>query len=490
MQNTFIKLTQMKKTLACLTLVALTLSLHAQSKIFKEIAGSVKSDLNEIRESGSVVGYLSLVQIEKTDKDSFNYDIKIMDENLNDMGEVKFKDIDLDMQSVAFENNVLCLSFAKFKKEKVKRREKIGISYAQYFINLQGEIINKYETPASSGIEPQAFNINVPTKGFVVFIKDKKENKFLEFDNGGKLKWEQGVKDILPGTLQATSKVFGYFNSVKNTFEFYDVDDPKKTVSVAPKTPKKMYYNLLTLQNIDNKLIYAGSLRHYKEYSQMKEIRRGMDKGVFALEVSGLEKNDIKERVNYWGDGHSDLLKRNSAFQENKKVQAVFANAVADKTGNVFFYSTNLRKKPKIGSIIATVVTLPTIVVPFLLSSLGYTKYNYDNASIFMLDPKNNLKVYDELETEKSATMVGKSPVGYAMPYVMKASNSESNDTHFIVSEANEYKIYNVANKKSKSFPSNKKGITTRVYSAKDGYVLVVENNQKAKETKLSIVAL
>src|SRR5205085_1101245 len=165
-----------------------------------------------------------------------------------------FKDIDLNMQSVAFENNILCLSFSKYKKEKVKRKEKIGLSYAQYFINLQGEIINRYETPASSGIAPQALNINVPTKGFVVFIKDKKENKFLGFDNAGKLKWEQGVKNIEPGTLQATSNIFGYFNSVKNTFEFYDVNDPKKSIAIAPKTPKKMYYTLLTLQNIDNKL--------------------------------------------------------------------------------------------------------------------------------------------------------------------------------------------------------------------------------------------
>lgn len=480
----------MKKNLVIITLIAFNLYTQAQSKVFKEIAGSVKTDFNEIKESGSVIGYLSLIQIEKTDADSFNYEIKLLDENLNDIGETKFKEIDLDLQSVAYENNILCLSFIKYKKEKVKRKERFNSSYAQYFINLEGEFVNKHEIAVTKGSSEQARNINVPTKGFIVFLKDKDGNKLVGYDNEGKLKWEHGIGSIEPGTLQATSSIFGFHNSGDNNFMFYDVDDPKKKAKVSPKTPEEMNYTLLSLQNINNRLVYAGTLRPAANYKQMRNLRKGMDKGLFALEVEGLDKSKIRERVTYWGDGNSDLLRTNTTYRSDKKNQAIFANAVTDKDGNVYFFSTNLERRVRVGFIAANTILLPTVIFPVIFSSAGYNKYYYKNGSVLMMDPKNKIRIYDEVETERSGKLFAQDYFGEARPYVMSASNSETSESHFVIRESNEYKIYNIKNKKIKSFPASKKGIETSVFPGKDGHILVLERNSALKETKLSIVAL
>lgn len=481
----------MKKTLATACLLISGLFVTAQTKVFKEIAGSVKTQFEEIKESGSVIGYLSLSQIEKTDKDSFNYVIQLLDENLNDIGEVKFRDNDLNLHSVSFEKDVLCLSFSKIIQPKAKLKVEDNRTYTQYFVNLNGEIIGKHEIQRNN-YTPSTHSINVPGKGFIVFTGEDKEGTLLGFDQAGKLKWKHSQKSITPHTLRATSSVFGFFNTKDHVFEFFDVEDPKKHFSVAPETPKKKaYYSLLNAQNINDKLVWAGSVRSTKNIYKSGQLKKGIDKGLYVLEVSGPSLKETTQKVDYWGgNAKHELLRSNASYRGNKQHRAVFSNAVADETGDVYFYSTNLQCKTATGRIVASVLTLPILVPPFMMASLGYSNLHYKDGSIFKFNSKNSLTIYDQVETGKSGKLVGKSPYGYAMPTVIRASNAETKDAHFIVKQKDEYMVYDVKKKKARPFTVSKKGITSTVYSAKDGHVLVLEKDLKAKETKLSIVAL
>lgn len=125
-------------------LLCLFVKVQAQSKIFKEISEDIKSATFTIMQEKAVVGYLVFTQLEKASVDSFNYRLTIMDENLNDIGKVDFKDNQLELQSIAFENDILALGYLKVingaKKGAINKR------FVQlHFLNLDGKIVKKQE---------------------------------------------------------------------------------------------------------------------------------------------------------------------------------------------------------------------------------------------------------------------------------------------------------------------------------------------------------
>ncbi|HEX8460686.1 MAG TPA: DUF6770 family protein, partial [Segetibacter sp.] len=67
-------------------------SADAQSKVFKEVSDEISSEMKVITQDDALVGYLMFTRLEKASEDSFNYRISIMDENLNDIGKVNFKE--------------------------------------------------------------------------------------------------------------------------------------------------------------------------------------------------------------------------------------------------------------------------------------------------------------------------------------------------------------------------------------------------------------
>ena len=56
-----------------------------------------------------MVGYVAFTKLEKASKDSFNYKLTIMDENLNNIGEQTLRDVNLSLSSAGFESDVLCM---------------------------------------------------------------------------------------------------------------------------------------------------------------------------------------------------------------------------------------------------------------------------------------------------------------------------------------------------------------------------------------------
>src|ERR1700712_1156476 len=91
-------------TLACI----LTLGcLNAQTKVFKEVNDDISSQIRTIVQDNALVGYIVFTQLEKASADSFNYKITIMDENLNDIEAINFREQKLVLQGVSLEQDVL-----------------------------------------------------------------------------------------------------------------------------------------------------------------------------------------------------------------------------------------------------------------------------------------------------------------------------------------------------------------------------------------------
>ena len=85
--------------------------LRAQTKIFREVGEDISTQMRAIAQDNALVGYLAFTRLEKASEDSFNYRITIMDENLNDIGTVNFRQANLVLQTVSFEANVLCIGY-------------------------------------------------------------------------------------------------------------------------------------------------------------------------------------------------------------------------------------------------------------------------------------------------------------------------------------------------------------------------------------------
>src|SRR5262249_33482533 len=133
-------------------------SLRAQSKVFKEVSEDISSKMEPIIQDQSLVGYLVFTQLEKASEDSFNYKISIMDENLNDIGSVNFKEEQLYLEDVSFEQDVICLAYMKSnvigkkfanQKEYNKTVNDENNGVLIQFLGLDGKIIKSNTYSAS-----------------------------------------------------------------------------------------------------------------------------------------------------------------------------------------------------------------------------------------------------------------------------------------------------------------------------------------------------
>ena len=104
----------MKKiSIAILSIFSTLTYCHGQSKVFKEVSEDMETKVEAIMQENNLVGYLVFTKLEKVSKDSFSYRLSFLDENLNDIGEYKFRDQNLQIQDVAFDEDVMCIGYLR-----------------------------------------------------------------------------------------------------------------------------------------------------------------------------------------------------------------------------------------------------------------------------------------------------------------------------------------------------------------------------------------
>src|SRR4051812_32453137 len=103
----------MRKFVGVVYMLLIACSAMSQSKVFKQVSDEISSTMKVITQDDALVGYVVFTKLEKGSEDSFNYKISIMDENLNDIGTVNFREENLSLQAVSFDQDVLCLGYLK-----------------------------------------------------------------------------------------------------------------------------------------------------------------------------------------------------------------------------------------------------------------------------------------------------------------------------------------------------------------------------------------
>jgi hypothetical protein len=520
----------MKTTVTAIVFSFSVFFAEAQTKVFKEISEEISSEVQAIRQDNTLVGYVVFTQLEKASADSFNYKITIMDENLNDIGTINFRDIKLSLQSVTFEQDVLCLAYEKsnilgneYRNMREFRRAlpTAKNSVLLQFLGLDGRIIKSESLPVdikvsdnygyvgrlyAGGRLAQPIQLrNVAGGGFAFFYGDDKGNNLRVYDAQGNQHWHKVVKEDGAqafGLLTSNDNVYLLVKKtdkmVEGGYELlgYKASDSNSFPKYVLKDKQGNSLKVISLGNdpTTGQLFLSGNIIHPtrgNKYLLGRHVARGAYSGVFTINVNGTKKSDFKEIYSYWNDGSTSFMNKKGYCAEVKGFPR-FSATFKDFNGNTYYIGSSVEKKAKVGSIIVSVITLPILVPPFLLSTQGYQKIRMTDAVIVKQNAKGTLTLDKSINTNYSAYKPASSPVNTVNNRSFyNVTNPDTKTDYLIIDDAKDIFIYNITQKKViRTIPHKDGNVRTYVFPAKEGHVMVSEYNKKERYTRVSIEAL
>lgn len=520
-----------KHLLTFALLLSLTASgVHAQTKVFKAVADDMAQEFEAIIQDNKLVGYLMFTQLEKASSDSFNYKLSIMDENLNDIGTVNFREEKLNLKSVSFEQDVLCLAYVQsnfvgkeYKNAKEFRRESDNAKTNMFtqFINLDGKIVatNKIRMevkPESQGVYNSNRRVvgnghlkhgiqlkNIPGKGFACFYGDDARNNLVIFNTAGKQIWQKQIGDDATDFTMLTSGpevnllVKLKDDMLEGGYEVlsYNPSDGATYPKFLLKDKKGNALKPLTFDNdpVTGKPFVSGMVIdpvHGNNYSTGKDLRHGPYMGVFSISLNGHTKKDIQASFSYWADGSQSFIDKHGYYMD-AHAYANVEHSFRDYQGNTYFAAAAIRRKVAVGCIIGTVLTVPFIYPPFLFASTGYSRYSTGDVMLLKQEASGKLALVNSIPAAPSSNAIPRVALSAYGPGYYTVSNSDTHTEYLVVSDQKDINIYNINQKKiSRTIPHKEGNSTVNVFPAKEGYIMVYELDLKERTTRLSIESL
>ncbi|HWB92410.1 MAG TPA: DUF6770 family protein [Puia sp.] len=503
---------------------------HAQTKVFKAVAEDMEQEFEPIMQDGKPVGYLMFTQLEKASADSFNYRIAIMDENLNDIGAVSFRQEKLNIKAVSFEQDVLCLVYVKsnfvgkqYKNYKALDRDKGNCKTALFaqFLGLDGKIIGT--NSISMNVTPEftlAANSNrrgfgnghlkhsiqlrnVSGKGFACFYGDDNKNNLVIFKTTGRLAWQRQVHDDASDFIMLTSgpeisllaKIKDKFNEGGYEVLSYNAVDSASYPKFLVRDRKGNSLKVLSFDNDPNtgKPYVSGLIIdpvHGNKYGYGKALVHGTYCGLFAIELNGHTRKDIQAQFSYWTDGSQSFVDKDGYYQ-NGGVYANFEHSFRDYTGNTWFAAAGIHRHPRWVAISASILTAPLLLPPLMILSTGTHHYNSSDVLLVKQDHSGKLTLANTVPATKSDKTTAWTSFSTYGPLYYSVANSDTHTDYMVVDDRKAIQIYNInRNKMARTIPHKADNNLVTVFPAKEGYMMVYEFNKKEKTTRLSIEAL
>ena len=375
----------MRKIITLMLFCILTAGyVSAQSKVFKEVSDEISSSMEPIIQDGVLMGYLVFTRLEKVSEDSFNYKITIMDENLNDIGIVKFRNEKMDLQAVSFEQDVLCLAYLKsnmisheFSNGRAykKAQENSKTAVVIQFLNLDGKIIKENSINVVTEKNPERnytsygkFTIytklkhriqltNIPQKGFACIYGDENNTSLSVYNTAGNRLWKKNAEDAQAYSLLTTNEDIFLLSKKKEkmleggySIAVYGINDSTNHLNYELKDHDGLSLKLLGFGNdlSTGKPYVSGDIiskSRGNDFSTGREIAAGTYTGVFNINFNGHNKADVKETFSYWADGSQQpAISKNGKYAEND-AYSKFASSVRDYQGNTYFVGSAFVKK-------------------------------------------------------------------------------------------------------------------------------------------------
>jgi len=496
------------------------------------VSDDISTETKAIIQDNSLVGYIVFTRLEKTSEDSFNYKITLMDENLNDIGTVNFREIGLDLEAVSFDQDVLCLAYLKStthgktfnNKKQAKHTDKKDYVLTQ-FLTLNGTIIKSNEIPVdlNSSLQMQSAEwgarkfqydgdlkhriqlTNVSGRGFACFYGDADGCNLVAYDFKGTQLWKKNIDDKQQFALLASKADVYLLQKEKDKYiegggylSGFNFDDGKAFPRIKLEDNEGRSLSLISFGNdpVTGNPFISGNIINKSRGNKILTIKsytQGPYDGIYTMDVNGHNKKDIKQTFVYWNDGSQKPTISSKGYIEEAKSFTLISDAFRDYDGNTYFVGSQLIKKPKIVAIAASVVTLPLIIVsPMILAMTGTMKCKFTDASIIKLSSKGVLSFDNAITCNNSKFVRGATYITYVNSRSFYSlDNSDSKSNYIIADDLKNIMIYNVNQKKLvRTIPHKAGNLRTTIAPAKDGHFMVIEYNKKEKYTSLSIEAL
>lgn len=497
----------MKKFVFLLLSLFYLFSLQAQTKVFKEVSEDISTEMKPIFQDNALVGYLAFTRLEKADADSFNYRLTITDENLNDIGAVNFRQETLDLQSVTFEQNVLCLGYiqsplahgetVKTRKDLERVRNDAASSHLLLqFIDLSGKVINTFYREINLTPKPMA-NVNgfspsrvvgrlkygmqlrnIPNGGFCLFYGDDIKVTLLRFDAKGNLTHEQAITEFAEYYFLHTAAASIYLLTKKNVgvpeggfrlyvysagnlqpennFDLRDADDDWLKVLNFDNDPATG--NPFIAGCIINPAMQRNFVSAF-DYVNVPYL------GLFTLDLGG-PNQEMHANCSYWSKGNMPGIGEDGLFTD-ESFFVKYATAFRDYNGNTIFAGTALR-------------------------SAGQAQFKMADG-VFVRQEASGIVAFDNAIPCDESQSFGPTGVLYAFDKkeFHNVINPDTRNNFMIIDDESTIYIYNVNTKKVVRTIQHKDGnVKINVYPAKEGHIIVSEFNRKEKYTRFSIEAI
>jgi hypothetical protein len=524
----------MKKQVLTLLLSVSIFAATAQTKVFKEVSEDIATQTRGIIQDNSLVGYVIFTRLEKASADSFNYKITLMDENLNDIGTVNFTEIGLDLEGVAFDQDVLCLAYLKsstqgkvFKNKRQAKQSDLEDDVLVQFLTLNGQIAKTNSLPVNlnsaltmtAGRNPWGFSKfqytgslkhevqlqNVSGKGFACFYGDADGCNLIAYDFKGNQLWKKSIDDKQAFALFASKSDIYLLEKEKQKYiegggslTGFNFEDGKSYPKIAMQDKDGRSLTMMNFGTdpVTGNPFICGKIidtRNGNHLGLVRNYTHAPYDGVYTIDVNGHNKKDLKETFVYWNDGSQKPGISKLGYMSDTKSFTVLTSAFRDYNGNTYFVGSQLIKKVKIGAIIASVITAPTIIPPIMILSVGTSKCKLLDANVVKLSSKGTLSLDNTIACANSSFW--RSNTDFATVNggrnFYSLDDPESKSSFVLADDSKNIMIYNVDQKKIiRTIPHKAEGIRTSIGPAKDGHFMVIEYNKKEKYTRLSIESL
>jgi hypothetical protein len=518
--------------LRCLPLLLLATVARAQTKVFKEVSDDISSQLEIIRQDGNLVGYLVFTQLEKASADSFNYKLSIMDENLNDIGAVNFREEKLILKAVSFEQDVLCLAYVRsnfvgkeFRNGREFRREKDAAKTELFtqFVNLSGKITGRYTVKMDVKPETQQATYsnrkvigngklkqqiqlrNITGKGFACFYGDDSKNSLLIFNAAGKLNWQKTVKEEATGFVMLTSGTEVDLLLKKKEkmqeggFEIvsYNTQDTTTYPKFLLKDRKGNSLKVLAFDNdpVTGKPFVSGLIidpAKGNRYGTGRYLIHGSYCGLFSIGLNGHRRNDILPTFSYWADGSQGNLVDRHGYYKESRAYPNLENSFTDFGGNTYFVGSGIHRRFRAVSVGFSVLTAISVIIPVILMAPGTHIYSSKNVMLVKQDVKGALSLETTLPVFNTTRAIARAPLSlYDWRNFYTVTNPDTKTDYLVIDNFKNISIYNVSQKKvARTIPHQDGNSLITLFPAKEGHVMVQEYNQKQKQMRLSIESL
>ncbi|MCS3796355.1 hypothetical protein [Niastella sp. OAS944] len=493
------------KKLFTLLLLLTVCYVHAQKKVFKAVSEDISSQFKPIYQDYALVGYVAFTQLEKISTDSFSYKITIMDENLNDIGVVNLRDHKLILHGARMEQDVLSLCYLKsnfYNNEFANRQEYIDAinndrtSVFFQFLNLNGKIINTASLPVTlyhkvvprnarikdfyvdGGLKGPIQFLNVTGKGFAAFYRDDEKNSLVTLNTRGDIIWQKQIKEEAFALTLLTAGldvyVLGYKagNMLHRGYELYGYNASDPSISSTLRMNhddqgNRYHFSNFSVDPATGKAYISGYTvtdKKYLSYDDPDDFKNGSYAGLFTINIKDHVKGITTDVFSNWVDGSQSFITKDGHFKD----ETIFKHSNSFKDYNNATYH--------IGTAIL----------------INGSKVTQKNTIIFKQDDKGNLTIDNSVEGDNTPSFkTGDEGLSANLKKYYTVTNPDTKTFYLIIDDKQNIYIYNLNTKKVVRTISHIDGnITTQVFPAKEGHVIVAEYNKKEKTTTVSIEAI